>query len=265
MSNKKENTDITIIIPIYNINEELLNNAITSVSKQKVKPDSVMFVVGKDSDDHKLLDKLIKKDFSLNFEIIAHSESTDFTSQLNIGVKNCSTKWFVFLEQDDEMGDIWIKNVIKYREVYPEVQLFLPMILDVDPTGNFLGFTNEAVWASQFSDEMGILDNASLLRYQNFNIDGMAMLKDAYEEYGGMKESMKLSFINEFLLRFTFNSCKVMVIPKLGYKHVNNREGSLFNQYSKEMSMDESRWWLSLAKKEYFHVNDRKIPYEKME
>jgi hypothetical protein len=112
---------------------------------------------------------------------------------------------------------------------------------------------------------MGVLDNAALLRYQNFNMDGMAMLKEAYQEFGGLKESMKLSFISEFLLRFTFNSCKVMIIPKLGYKHLNDREGSLFNSYKKELTPDESRWWLSLAKKEYFHVNDRNILYEKTE
>jgi len=93
----------------------------------------------------------------------------------------------------------------------------------------------------------------------------MAMLKDAYEEYGGIKKSIKLSFINEFLLRFTFNSCKVMIIPKLGYKHVNNRQGGLFDQYKREMSIDESQWWLKMAKKEYFHVNDRDILYEKSE
>lgn len=264
MSNNKEKTDITVIIPIYNIDEGLLTNAIKSISRQRVKPDSVMFVVGQKEDQDKL-NKIIDESYGLNFDIITHESSSGFASQLNIGVKNCKTKWFVFLEQDDEIGDIWIKNVIKYRAAYPDTQIFLPMVLDVNPDGRFLGFTNEAVWASQFSDEMGILDNSALLRYQNFNIDGMAMLKDAYEEYGGMKESIKLSFINEFLLRFTFNSCKVMIIPKLGYKHVNNREGSLFDQYKKEMSMDESRWWLSLAKKEYFHVRDRNVLYEKTE
>lgn len=261
MENK--NTDITVIIPIYKIDEALLKNAITSISNQKTKPDSVMFVVGEDSDDHKFLKNEVEGNKELNFEIVAHKESTDFASQLNLGVKSCKTKWFIFLEQDDELGDKWVQNVVKYREAYPEVQVFLPMILDVDPQGNFLGFTNEAVWASQFSEEMGILDNAALLRYQNFNFDGMAMLKEAYEEFGGIKESIKLSFINEFLLRFTFNSCRVMVIPKLGYKHLNNREGSLFDSYKKNLTLDESRWWLSLAKKEYFHVNDRNISYEK--
>ena len=54
-----------------------------------------------------------------------------------------------------------------------------------------------------------------------------------------------------------------MVIPKLAYKHVNEREGSLWSTYKKELSLDESRWWLSLAKKECYHFDDRNILYEK--
>lgn len=263
MSNKEQNTDITVIIPIYKVDESLLTNAIESVSKQRVKPDSVLFVVSNDEDNEKVLNIMNQEKNIIDFDIINHDGESGFASQFNLGVEKCKTNWFVFLEQDDELSDIWINNIVKYRNSYPDIKIFLPIILDVDPKSNFLGFTNEAVWASQFSEEMGLLDNAALLRYQNFNIDGMAMSKESYIEYGGIKESIKLSFINEFLLRFTFNSCKVMVIPKLGYKHVNNREGSLFNQYKKEMSIDESKWWLSLAKKEYFHINDRNILYEK--
>jgi len=54
-----------------------------------------------------------------------------------------------------------------------------------------------------------------------------------------------------------------MVIPKLAYKHVNEREGSLWSTYKKELSLDESRWWLSLAKKECYHLDDRNILYKK--
>lgn len=261
MKNKKN--EITIIIPVYKADEVLLTNAIKSVSEQKVKPDSLMFVVSGGSDDEKLVKKLTKDNKGLKFEIITHSEDTGFASQLNLGVESCGTKWFIFLEQDDELSNIWVYNVTQYREVYDDAQIFLPLVMDVNSGDEFLGFTNEAVWASQFSDELGILDNAALLRYQNFNIDGMAMNRDAYLEYGGVKKSIKLSFISEFLLRFTFNSCKVMVIPKLGYKHINDREGSLFDNYKKELTMDESKWWLELAKKEFFHVNDREITYVK--
>lgn len=259
----KEKNEISVIIPVFEADEFFLKRAITSVSNQKVKPDELILVVKDKSDDEKLVSKLSKEFKDLNIRIISNIGNSNFQAQLNLGVKECKSKWFIFLEQDDEIATIWVDNVIKYREDDPSVQIFLPMILDVTPDDQFLNFTNEAVWASKFSDEFGILDNASLLRYQNFNIDGMAVLKDAYEEYGGLKETIKLSFIYEFLLRMTYNPCRVKVIPKLAYKHVNDREGGLFNTYKKELSMDESRWWLSLAKKECYHITDRAILYEK--
>jgi len=265
MKNKmKEKNEISVIIPVFEADETFLRRAVTSVNNQKVKPDGLILVAKAESDDYKLALKL-KSEFekTLNFRVVANEGDTNFQAQLNLGVKESKTEWFIFLEQDDEIATIWVDNVIKYRKDDPNVNIFLPMILDVTPNDQFLNFTNEAVWASQFSDELGVLDNAALLRYQNFNIDGMAVLKEAYEEYGGLKESIKLSFIYEFLLRMTYNPCRVKVIPKLAYKHVNDREGSLFNTYKKELSMDESRWWLSLAKKECYHINDRVILYEK--
>jgi hypothetical protein len=74
----------------------------------------------------------------------------------------------------------------------------MPIIVDVDNQNQFVGFTNEAVWAASFSDELGILDNNALLTYQNFNTDGMVIRKSVYEENGGFKPSIKLTFIYEF-------------------------------------------------------------------
>ena len=124
-----------------------------------------------------------------------------------------------------------------------------------------MGFTNEAVWANSFSDELGILDNNALLSFQNFNIDGFVMKTSAVEEFGGFKSNIKLTFIYEFLLRMTFNAVKVMVIPRVGYKHQNQREGSLFASYRGEMDTTEANWWLEQAKKEHFHPTERDMTY----
>jgi hypothetical protein len=91
----------------------------------------------------------------------------------------------------------------------------MPIIVDVDNQNQFVGFTNEAVWAASFSDELGILDNNALLTYQNFNTDGMVIRKSVMRN-GGFKPSIKLTFIYEFLLRMTFKDVKVMVILDLG-------------------------------------------------
>lgn len=265
MAKKNEiKTDITVIIPVHEMNEiteKLFTNAITSVSDQFVKPDALLIVVP--TSLMKFMNEFDFGDIKQIVSIIENTGNTDFASQLNLGVSKVNTTWFSLLEFDDEYSKIWLKNANEYKNIYSDVDMFLPIIVDVDENGAFLGLTNEAVWAAEFSDEMGILDNTALLAYQNFNIDGMVMKKETYLELGGIKSSMKLTFIYEFLLRLTYFSARVMVIPRFGYKHVNQRSGSLFNNYKNELSPDEARWWMALAKKEFFNQIDRNITYLK--
>ncbi len=194
--------------------------------------------------------------------ILENDGETDYCSQVNFGVSAAKSEWVSVLEYDDEYAKIWFKNVVEYRDAHSNVDLFLPIVIDVDNNGQFIGFTNEAVWANSFSDELGVLDNNALLAYQNFNIDGMVIRKSTFEEMGKLKPSLKLTFIYEFLLRLTFKDVRVMTIPKFGYKHVNQRPDSLFASYKETMNQSEAKWWLQTAKKEYYFQNDRKITYE---
>jgi hypothetical protein len=60
----------------------------------------------------------------------------------------------------------------------------------------------------------------------------------------------------------TFKDVKTMVIPKFGYKHTNQRTGSLFHNLQSEMNPVEANWWLAQAKKEYYFDKDREITYQ---
>jgi hypothetical protein len=263
--NMEKNNDITVILPVHSFDDttkELFGNAVTSVKEQTVRPDKLMIVVPKGGDVKTFVDAYDYGTIKHMVEIVENDGATDFASQFNFGVSKVKTEWFSMLEYDDEYSNIWFKNVKTYMEAYPNVEMFMPIIVDVDSNGQFIGFTNEAVWASSFSDELGVLDNNALLSYQNFNIDGFVMKKDAYETHGGFKSTIKLTFIYEFLLRMTFKDVKIMTIPKFGYKHVNQREGSLFHRYKGEMNHVEANWWLSQAKKEYYFPNEREIKYE---
>jgi hypothetical protein len=262
-----EKSNITVIIPIHEIDDKtkaLLANAISSVKEQFVKPDVLMFVIPEGKDD---IETAIKENLTVNEEInvvfVKNTGETDFPSQLNFAVENVTTEYFSFLELDDEYSKIWLKNAVEYKNAYPDVDVFLPLVIDVDPNGAFIGFTNEAVWANEFSDELGMLDLNSLLTYQNFNIDGMVMKTETYKEYGGMKSNITLTFIYEFFLRLAHFDVKIMTIPKFGYKHINQREGSLFHNYKEILSPEETQWWLAQAKKEYYFDYDRVITYEK--
>lgn len=261
----KNMTDISIILPVHELNEvtkPMFDNAVTSIKEQSVRPDALIIVVPKGSEVANYIKGLDFGDYKDSITIAENDGETDFASQINYGVSVTKTEWFSILEFDDEFAKIWIKNAVEYKKAHTNVELFMPIIIDVDAIGNFIGFTNEAVWANSFSDELGILDNTALLAYQNFNIDGMVIKKSVYDEFGGFKPSIKLTFIYEFLLRMTFKDVKVMVIPRFGYKHVNQRQDSLFSSYKETLNPVEARWWLATAKREYYFPNDRKITYE---
>jgi hypothetical protein len=179
-----------------------------------------------------------------------------------------TSEWISIFEFDDEYANIWVKNVKKYIDTYPNTGAFLPIVVDVDDKGVFVGFTNEASFASNISEEMGILTNETLHSYQNFQISGMVIKKDIFIEYGMIKSNFKLTFGYEFLLRMTQNSVKFITIPRIGYKHSNLREGSIFWNYKNgenRLTEDEVKFWIDSAKKEYFFTNDRAIKYEPQE
>jgi hypothetical protein len=116
--------------------------------------------------------------------------------------------------------------------------------------------------------EIGYLTNEVLLNYQNFQTSGMVFKKSLFHEYGGFKSSFKLTFVYELLLRLTYNSVEIMTIPKIGYKHSNMREGSVFWSYKNgdnKLTQDEVSFWIESAKKEYFFKEDRQIKYEPVE
>lgn len=265
---KENKTNISVILPIHELNGEkevtLFNAAIESVVNQEVKPEELLIVVpsgSKIEETMKTFDFGKAKDI---VKVVSNPDGAGFQAQINYGVSQAKSEWFSFLEFDDEYSNKWFKNVVEYRKAHTDVDIFMPIIVDTDANnGAFMGLTNEAVWANSFSDELGFLDENGLLTFQNFNIDGFVMKKEAIENWGGLKQNIKLTFIYEFLLRMAVNGVKTMVIPRFGYKHQNKREGSLFEQYANEMDPLEAKWWLDQAKKEYFHKRERDISYDK--
>jgi hypothetical protein len=241
----------------------LFERAIKSVQNQTVDVNELVIV---HTSEESLKNFLSNYDFEgLNVTKIENDVSKDFATQVNLGVKNSKSKWVSILEFDDEYSSIWFKNVNRFIESYPEVDSFLPLVVDTDDKGTFAGFTNEATFAVSLNSEMGYLTNDVLLTYQNFQSSGMVIKKSTYEDNGGFKPSIKLTFVYEFLLRLTYNSVKIMTIPRIGYKHTNMREGSIFWNYKfgeEKISDDEVTFWLESAKKEHFFTTDRNIKYE---
>ena len=262
--------NVSVILPISSSKaknfEELFDGCITSIQNQTTKIDELVIV---HSDEESLVGYLSNYNFSgLSVNMVVNTGDIDFSSQVNLGVENAKNEWISILEFDDEYASIWFKNVKRFVEAYPEYEGFLSLVVDVDNKGAFAGFTNEATFAASMNTEIGVLTNEVLLNYQNFQSSGMVIKKETYQDLGGFKPSMKLTFVYEFLLRLTYNSAKIMTIPRIGYKHVNLREGSIFWNYKngeQRVSDNEVKFWLDAAKKEHFFVEDRNIKYEPSE
>ena len=258
---------LSVILPIKSSKakdfDEFFEKAILSLKNQQIGFEELVIV---HSQEQSLIDILDSYDFGdLNVTKLLWDQEPNYANQVNFGIKNAKGTWVSLFEFDDEYSSIWFKNVKKYVESFPEVQMFLPVVVETDEKGLFAGFTNEATFAANFSQEMGMLTNDTLQEYQNFQTAGSIIKKSVIEDFGGFKPSIKLTFIYEFLLRLTYNSVSVMTIPRLGYKHVNLREGSIFWNYKfgeSKMVEDEVKFWIQTAKREYFFTDDRSIKYQ---
>jgi hypothetical protein len=262
-----DNFSLSIILPLKSAVvkdfEDFFTKAIESIKKNDVQPKELVIV---HTVEEQLVSFLDKFDFGeLEIKKVPYTKSPNYGDQINEGIKVSTGEWVSFFEFDDEYSSIWFRNVKKYINAFPKVQVFLPVVVDVDEKGGFAGFTNEATFAANFSQEMGYLTNETLNTYQNFQSAGAVYRKQVIEDFGGFKPSIKLTFVYEFLLRLTYNSVSIMTIPRLGYKHLNLREGSIFWNYknsSERMLDEEVKFWIQTAKKEYFFVEDRTIKYE---
>ena len=255
--------NITIILPIHRIEENyriMLDNAIKSV--EQFHEDVKLMIVCPPS----VKSELTNISDVLDVNIVVNNSKTDFCSQVNLGIGKCDTEWFSILEVDDEYKTVWLKSINQYVKTYNDVDVFLPVVKDINSEGNFVSFTNESTWAYGFTEKQGFLDNEVLLDFQNYQISGGLYKTQVIKDNGSLKENIKLTFGYEFLLRLTHNNVKIMTVPRVGYQHLNFREDSLFwlykNDETNKVTEDEAKFWLETAKKEFFFKNKRDVNYE---
>jgi hypothetical protein len=266
MSNTQK-FDVSVILPIKSSKAngfaDYFNKAITSIKDQQTQINELVIV---HTDETSLVEYLNSYDFGeLNVTKEVWTKEANFSAQVNHGVRVAKSNWVSIFEFDDEYSKIWFKMVSEYVNHYEDVQAFLPIVVDTDEKAQFAGFTNEATFALNITNDIGFLNNDILQNFQNFQIAGMVIKKQSYVDFGLLKPSFKLTFGYEFFLRMTHNSVKIMTIPRIGYKHTNLREGSIFWNYKngeEKLNNQEVEFWINAAKKEYFFINDRAIKYE---
>lgn len=179
--------DITVILPIHEYNE-LVHEAIESV--KHIEFDGVVKLLVPTTSD--VIDKLKEYSNELTFITVSDNECKSFQHLVNKAVEAVDTEYFSILEYDDKFGKNVFKNFELYMNSGVEASLYLPLTEVVDfTTKEPIGYLNESVWASSFSEELGFADIDSTKDIPNiFNLTGGVFRKSDFVEVGGFKESM---------------------------------------------------------------------------
>ena len=261
--------DITVVLPIHEWNDEvekLYDKALETANEQEgIDGEKIDVIVVYAAAIEESFGKTVAKEYNnLNITVIKNEEKTDFQSQVNLGAKNVKTKYFSILEFDDEYSLTYFKIMNQHvsSPEFKDVEVFLPIIVETNENDEAMKLTNETVWSKQFVGEngtIGYLNAPSLNQYTDFKICGGLFKTSEFNEAGGLKSNIKLTFQYEFLLRYLNNASKIYTVPKIGYKHLIQREGSLFDNIGKTMDMKERSFWFNTAKKESNFFNDREI------
>ena len=77
----------------------------------------------------------------VNIEVVYNNGDTSYCGQINYGVELMNSEYFSILEYDDEYSNIWFKQFDEYVGHYDNVDIFLPLVVDTDQSGQFIGFT----------------------------------------------------------------------------------------------------------------------------
>lgn len=257
---------VTIILPIHEFNENIkgyLETALLSIEKQVDSKPKLLIVYTHRAETGGLLDFIKEKKLEEFGSIIKNEGKTDFCGQINFGVNNINTEYFSILEYDDEYNNTYFRNVDKHIELLKDVSVFLPITIDVDSkTNNPLQLVNQNIWSNGYVGEngtLGYLNLKSVNEFSFYTIGGSVINKSHFLAVGGLKSNIILAFTFEFILRVLNNGYKIYTIPKFGYKHTINREGSLFMGLGASLTQEDRRFWFETASKECHFFNDRLI------
>ncbi|MBP5723705.1 MAG: hypothetical protein J6X18_09065 [Bacteroidales bacterium] len=260
------NNDITIIIPVHEVNDEntrLFKRAVESVKEcqKHYKAGKLVTTVVSPLSSTSCLISGVSTESTMSCDkwITNDSGDTSYCGQVNYAVQHIDTKYFSILEFDDEYLEKWFKFFEQYLYGNEDISVFLPLNIVTDESGEHWQYGNEAPLAEFFSSEPGIVDFDCLQDWSGFTLPGAIVNREDFINVGMYKPSIKLAHDYELLMRMTNRKLRVMVVPKEGYKHIVGRNGSLTDIYRKEMEgTDDVQKWFDLAKREYQYTEDRK-------
>lgn len=187
---------ISIVIPTYN-REDDLNNCISSIINQELKPDEII-IVDDSSDDRikKYVDKSTLKlnDNGIYIHYIRNHIGKSLTIARNLGIKNSKGDIIFFFDDDSILGSRYILETIKQYSSNPEIVGTQGIIKNYPKTNFFVEQLNKVFLLNHTEKNRCRVLPSSRCTYPELSTDKPI----SCEWLSGCNHSYKKEIFNEF-------------------------------------------------------------------
>ncbi len=217
---------VSIIIPTKN-NDIVLKNCIDSILEKTEYQNFEIILVDNDSTQPEVLKYYATLAANEKIKIVHYPESFNFNTANNLGAKNASGDYLLFLNNDIEVIESnWLTELVRWAEL-PEIGVVGAKLIypnnTVQHAGIVVGMQGHAshvFWGLQ-EGQSTIFGSSEW--YRNYlAVTGACMMfpKDVFKEIGGFDEDYKLVFSDvEICLRAIENGYRVMYSPLVRLVH----------------------------------------------
>tara|TARA_R110000868_G_scaffold74710_3_gene216176 strand:- start:2704 stop:3651 length:948 start_codon:yes stop_codon:yes gene_type:complete len=260
------NKNLLAIVPIANLEDEVLNETLYSLGNQTNQTD-LLLLVSKDLSDedmkrvveiaespkkrivkteedgstkNEVLEPVNKLNFALK-KVDLENFSSAFNESFNEANEN-GYKWFSIIDNGDFLEEDWVKYFELYSSELEDISIFLPLTRQIS-AGNMTGHLNEATWLEGKAEVAGQADLQILMSWNCLSPTGCMFkvedIKEYSEERGGksypFKENMSIASSYEFFLRMIYEDLKTYTIPRYGYQMRLDKNDSSFSKLSSKI------------------------------
>ena len=229
---------VSIIVPIYNVPNEMLKKCINSLIKQTYKNIEILLVNdGTNEDNIKICKEFLKKSKSIK---MINQKNLGLSGARNTGVNNATGKWITFVDGDDWLEEKGIEKVISRIKDMPDIVCF-GTIKEYKNTAFTYKFNNlfedgkvykedckfflEVLFdfESNISDATAKLYNREFLKKNQISHDiNIRQGVEAFDfNFDAFFKAKKIQFLKEYIYHYSYNAGSITMRPgNKGYEQI---------------------------------------------
>lgn len=222
-----ENPDITVVIPLYN-KENYILQALESVKEQKDCKWELIIVLDQPTDNTEsvVLDFQTKHN-NLNVTLIKNEENLGMCQSLHKGILEAKGRYVAILDGDDYLTPGALSSTVEFMDNDPEIDMSWSLYEAIDSDGGNQRVGNRCKAPNPNSMKQIIMQN--LVHFSCFHLQ--TVRKSSYlgkmERFDRIKLASAIDY--EFVLKNMFN-CVFKRLDRVNYVYRYNTPGSVSSE-----------------------------------